>query len=37
MFVKSENKKKGFFGFRCQRSSRGRSLEVMLEESQEAL
>ncbi|NBH24984.1 hypothetical protein D3Z60_04055 [Lachnospiraceae bacterium] len=30
-------RKKGFSGFKCQRSSRGRSFEAVLEESQGVL
>lgn len=37
LFIKAENKKKGFSGLNCQRSNRGRSLEAMLEESQGVL
>lgn len=33
LFIKAENKEKGFPGLNCQRSKRGRSLEAMLEES----
>ena len=37
LLVKAENEKKGFSGFKRQRSSKGRSLEAVLEESQGVL
>ena len=37
LFVETENKGNGFSGFKFQRSSRGRSLEAVLEESQGVL